>query len=362
MHNFLNKQESANRPNCNMRVLVVATSRKTRGGITSVIKAHETGEQWKKFHCHWVQTHRDGPAWRKILYFIVGMIDFLIRLPFYDIVHIHISQPTTVKRKALFLWFAKQANKRIIVHFHAYNVEETILGKTSKKYLQFFTTSDKVIVLSSWWKQQLVDVLNVSASKINILQNPCPQVNEVRGVKENFILYAGTIDQRKGYVDLIRSFSVIAPKYPNWKLVLAGNGEVENAKSLSNELNIETQVDFVGWIFGEKKDKIFRKARIFCLPSYAEGFPMAVLDAWAYGLPVITTPVGGIPDVAVDGENMLLFNPGDVNKLAENIEILITDTDIRERISQASLAFAKGQFNITTINNELGLIYASLNR
>lgn len=93
------------------RVLVVATSRKTRGGITSVIKAHETGEQWKKFHCHWVQTHRDGPAWRKVLYFITGMADFLIRLPFYDIVHIHTADYGTEKRKRIFAKLTKLFGK-----------------------------------------------------------------------------------------------------------------------------------------------------------------------------------------------------------------------------------------------------------
>ena len=47
------------------KVLVIATSRKTRGGITSVVKAHETGEQWKKYHCRWIETHRDGNSIRK---------------------------------------------------------------------------------------------------------------------------------------------------------------------------------------------------------------------------------------------------------------------------------------------------------
>ncbi len=60
----------------NPRVLVVATSRKTRGGITSVVKAHETGEQWKKFHCRWIQTNRDSPVWRKLWYLVTALIEY----------------------------------------------------------------------------------------------------------------------------------------------------------------------------------------------------------------------------------------------------------------------------------------------
>ena len=66
----------------NTRVLILATSRKTRGGITAVLKAHETGVQWKRFHCHWVQTHRDGNNVRKLLYLAFAWLDFLVRIPF----------------------------------------------------------------------------------------------------------------------------------------------------------------------------------------------------------------------------------------------------------------------------------------
>ena len=88
------------------KVLIVATGRKTRGGITSVIMAHETGIQWKKYHCHWVQTHRDGSNAIKILYLIWALVDYLFRLPFYDIVHIHFSHPTSAKRKLCFFKLA----------------------------------------------------------------------------------------------------------------------------------------------------------------------------------------------------------------------------------------------------------------
>lgn len=135
---------------------------------------------------------------------------------------------------------------------------------------------------------------------------------------------------------------------------------MDKGKRVSKELKIANQVEFLGWVSGEEKDKVFRESMIFCLPSYAEGFPMAVLDAWAYGLPVVTTPVGGIPDVAIDGENMLLFNPGDINSLAGQLERLMVDEELRSRISLASVEFAEGKFNLDTINKQIGELYKTL--
>ena len=342
------------------KVLIVATSRKTRGGITSVIKAHETGEQWKRFHCHWVQTHRDGPNWRKVLYFVHGFIDFLIRVAWTDIVHIHISQPTSIKRKTIFFKIAKIFRKKILVHFHAFNTKDTISGNYARLYDYFFKNSDKVIVLSNWWKEELIKTLSTPSEKIEVLYNPCPITKQKESRKTNSILYAGTVNERKGYADLIKAFAKIADKNPSWVLNIAGNGEIKQGKELAEKLNITERVNFLGWIDGKAKETAFLEASIFCLPSYAEGFPMAVLDAWAYGIPVIATPVGGIPDVAVNGENMLLFNPGDINSLASQLDKLINDSNLRSRLSQHSIGFAKDDFNISTINTRLGEIYKGL--
>ena len=87
---------------------------------------------------------------------------------------------------------------------------------------------------------------------------------------------------------------------------------------------------------------------------------MAVLDAWAYGLPVITTPVGGIPDIAKDGENLLLFQPGNYDQLAVQMERLIKDSALREKIQKQSLILATTKFNINTINKEIEDLYKSL--
>ena len=85
---------------------------------------------------------------------------------------------------------------------------------------------------------------------------------------------------------------------------------------------------------------------------------MGVLDAWAYGIPCVVTPVGGLPDIVVDGENALVFPVGDVDMLARQLEKMISDNILREKIANASLDLAKTTFNIACINKKLDEIYA----
>ena len=339
------------------KVLVIATSQKTRGGITSVVKAHQKGKQWKEFHCKWIETHIDKGAVSKLWYLIKGFMVYLVLLPFYDIVHIHTSEPPSAIRKCMFVWWAKIWNKRIIVHFHAFSPDTTIRSKHQNIYKYLFNKADVVIVLSNLWKQYVNDVFHLG-NKVKVVYNPCTtEVTNKQYPKKNQILYAGTVNARKGYADMIKAFATIAKKYPEWEIVFAGNGEIEQGKNLAKKLDIEKQTIFLGWINGDIKDKAFKEATIFCLPSYAEGFPMAVLDAWAYGLPVITTPVGGIPDIAIDGKNLLLFNSGNIKMLAHQIEKIITESTLRENISKESIKLAQTTFNIDTINRQIGEIY-----
>ena len=87
---------------------------------------------------------------------------------------------------------------------------------------------------------------------------------------------------------------------------------------------------------------------------------MAVLDAWAYGLPVITTAVGGVVDIAINGENTLLFNPGDVETLASQIRLMISDKVLQERIKAASVELSQKVFNPDVINAQIANYYKQL--
>lgn len=342
------------------KILIIATSHITRGGVTSVVKAHQKGKQWEDYHCKWIETHIDkGFIW-KLWYLIKGWIAFLILLPFYDLVHIHTSEPASALRKCFFFPFAKILKKKIIIHFHAFSPDTTINSKFKPIYKYLFSNADCVIVLSGLWSQYVNEAFSLG-DKVRIIYNPCTTeiLNDTYPNKKQ-ILYAGTINARKGYADLIKAFAIIAPQYPDWSVIFAGNGEIDKGMALAKELKISSQIKFLGWVNGKDKDKVFKESSIFCLPSYAEGFPMAVLDAWAYGLPVITTPVGGIPDIAKDGINLLLFNPGDIKSLAAALKRIIDDPILRENIKNESLRLSQTTFNIDTINNEIGNLYRQL--
>lgn len=348
------------------RVLVVATSRKTRGGITAVVKAHESGEQWKKYHCRWIETHRDGPAWRKIWYFVTALIEYIILLPFYDMVHIHVASYSSLKRKRYFLNIARYLNKKIIVHFHPHKPEVIFEKRTQKDYINFFKKADKIVALSPQWVRWIEEALDIHEN-VTYIFNPCPHVQRMEKLQKLHILFAGTLIKRKGYDILLHAFGKIAKEFPNWKLVIAGNAsllkgidEMKNAKDIAEQFGITQQVDFMGWVEGKEKEKVFQEASIYCLASEGEGFPMAVLDAWAYGLPCVVTPVGGLPDIVVDGKNALVFNYGDIDGLKEKLELIIRDVELRKSIAKESLLLAQTTFNINTINKQISELYESV--
>ena len=350
-----------------VKVLVVATSRETRGGITSVIKAHETGEQWKKYHCVWIQTHRDGSNFRKILYLFTAYILFLLFVPFCDIVHIHGTSGSSGKRKLPFIWLANKMGKKCIFHFHP-SSEGALKSVENRKILKsIFDRSDMILALSPFWVNLIKETFPNENYNIQVQWNPCPKVCRNRSKKKKYILYAGTLIKRKGYEVLLRAFSEIAYRNPDWSLFFAGNpylrdgiNELENGKRLAADLRIADKVKWLGWVSGKEKDKIFNEASIYCLASEGEGFPMGVLDAWAYGLPCVMTPVGGIQDIVKDGINGILFPIGDYDTLAKKLEMLMTNEDLQASIVSKTDQLVYGEFCVDRVNEHLEHIYSSL--
>ena len=335
-------------------VLIVATSRKTKGGITTVLKAFEKMPFWEKWNCLWLETHIDGNFYDKLIIAFSSYIKFLFLVPKYSIVHIHLSWKMSLFRKIPFIFTAKLFKKKVIIHVHA-SAKKTILSNHKNLYLKIFSKADAIVVL---YKNYINSLDNNIKKKCFVIPNPCPSEICLKNRNpQNYILFAGTITKEKGVFDLIKAFSLIAKQYPYWKLIFAGSGDTKNCENLIEKLNLANQIKFKGWISGEAKNILFKNAGIFCLPSYTEGFPMAVLDAFAYGLPVVATPVGALKNVLVNESNSLIFNPGDINMLSIQLNRLISDLDFRKKISKESLILANNDFNVDKINNQICYLY-----
>ncbi|WP_418983895.1 glycosyltransferase family 4 protein [Alistipes sp.] len=313
---------------------------------------------WHTFHCRWIQTHRDGPVFRKLLYLTTAYIEFLCVIWFYTIVHVHLTAETSLKRKTGFITIARLLRKKVIIHFHPSGPQildnpTNIIDLKSK-----FSKADLVLVLSPEWARLIKAKLTIS-DNVRVLYNPCPTVTR-SVLRESYILFAGTLIPRKGYADLIRAFAMIAKDFPNWKVKFAGNGETDKAICLAKECGVDHQIDFLGWIEGDKKKEAFQHASIYCLASEGEGFPMGLLDAWAYGIPAVVTPVGGIPDIVKDGENGLVFPINDTEVLAQKLKQLIEDSRLRNNLVREADRYVDEVFNISHLSKKLSDLYQSL--
>lgn len=150
------------------------------------------------------------------------------------------------------------------------------------------------------------------------------------------VLFVGRLVVEKCPADLLAAVEELA----SVELVVAGEG----ALSASLRRNAGGGVRFLGTVGQEDLPGWYAWADVFCLPSRAEGLPVVLMEAMATGLPVVTTPVGGIPELVVDGGNGLLVDPGDVAGIGAALERL-RDGDLRACLGRAGRAAVEAGFD-----------------
>jgi glycosyltransferase involved in cell wall biosynthesis len=149
------------------------------------------------------------------------------------------------------------------------------------------------------------------------------------------ILSVGAIQRRKNIVRLVEAFESTAPE---WKLVLAGSFgfEAEEALARIGRSPRKQDIRVLDYVTRDEIERLYRRASIFAFPSLAEGFGMPVLDAMARGVPVLTSNVSAMPEVA--GDAALLVDPCDVRSIADGLCRLTASTALREELVERGLA------------------------
>jgi glycosyltransferase involved in cell wall biosynthesis len=345
---------------------------KKGGGISSVVRTYLNSSLTKKYNIIYIHTMVEGTKMKSFFIGIKGLlrIIYLLLTQSVELVHIHTSSGWSFRRKAFVLLLAKIFRKKTILHLHSggfeifYNEENRTLGK--KIIRKVFNSASCIITLSSSWKKFVREItLNKS---IRILNNPVDfyriyrQIGDINETKKpgNLIFFMGEIKPGKGVYDIVKAFPSVAAQIPKVKAIFAGVGEINNLNNLCEKLEVDMIVETVGWVNESRKIEFFRTAKIFVLPSYYEGVPITLLEAMSAGLPIVTTPVGGIPDVFEDGINGYLIEPGDIDALSNTIVRLLKDEKLREIIGKNNIKKVKEEFDINVVVRKLSKIYEEL--
>jgi glycosyltransferase involved in cell wall biosynthesis len=174
-----------------------------------------------------------------------------------------------------------------------------------------------------------------------------------RGSDDGYVLYLGRLSEEKGVETLLRAHTAAKGA---WPLVVAGTGPLADVFRLKYG-----SATFAGHLSGDTLKQTISNAAVIVLPSECfDNCPMSVLEAMAYGKPVVGSRMGGIPELVAEGETGLLFEAGNVVQLREQLDTLMASPALRQSMGQAARLRAEREFSLDKHNAELMAIYESL--
>lgn len=215
-----------------------------------------------------------------------------------------------------------------------------------------------VIALTEAWSKVLLAI--EPRASVRVIGNPVPvpdALPEERDSGRPEVLFLGRLREKKGVFDLVRAIPLVLKRVPDAVFTLAGDGEMEAVRRLAVALGVSDAVRLPGWIKEAEKDAELSAARVLALPSYFEGLPVCVLEAMAAGVPVVATPVGGIPELLADGECGLLVPRGDVDALAEALVVALEDAGRRRRLRESAFRRVVNYYAIQGVLRQLDAVY-----
>ena len=278
-------------------------------------------------------------------------------LKHYDIVHFHEVNDLS------FPLFSCLVRKPKIIHCHGVDTQFLRRYYLSKMLLKHL--ANLYISISRQMTEDLLK-LGINRNKIVYLPNGVDtNLFAPQGQKEdNLLLYVGRLDANKGLHVLVKSLrhleksvrlAIIGPASWDRKYYL----DVLESIKKENQRG-KHRITYLGALDQPEVAKWCQKASILILPSFYEAFPVVILEALSCETPVIATPVGGIPELVRDYENGFLIPPNNPLKLAEAIEYLLDNKDIRIRMGKAGRKRGVKDFSLEVVAQKLRRVYEQI--
>lgn len=363
-----------------MRVLVTTPHLYLSGGVANYYNtiAKHFSVKAEFFELGALKVKED--AFQKARHMVSDWLGFRNRikknLKSYDLIHVNPSFVCgALVRDGVLVRIAKSMNQKTLVFFHGWNDKYT---KIVEKYFfsLFFSTfnkADAFIVLASEFENKIRDwgfkqPIYIATTPVDneLLKGYSIQdrIRRIQGQKAKKILFLSRIEKEKGILETIQACQILCTKYQDLRLIIAGDGSyMETARQFIKTVGMSDRVSFLGYVKGEGKIKAFLESDIYVFPSYhAEGMPTSVLEAMAFGLPVVTRPVGGLKDFFVDGQHGFMNESKDPVVIASLVQRIIQDRDLHKRMSISCHNYAKDKFMASKVAKTIESIYGTIVR
>jgi glycosyltransferase involved in cell wall biosynthesis len=260
----------------------------------------------------------------------------------------------SILRDGIYLFLARIYNLKTIIFIHGwdYDFTEKFIGIYFRLFKKIYFKSSAIIDLA----QKHINTLKGWGYKKPVyLETMAVDYNLIKGLNEEQIvkkfssnrinmLFLARIERSKGIYEAIDAYNILKKKYNNIGLTIAGDG--------SEESDIRTYIDScglseiktIGYVDGNAKINAFNDSDIYLFPSYFEGMPTSLLEAMAFGLPVVTREVGGISDFFENGRNGYMTESKDPEVFASLIELLILNKSLALAMGLNNYRYANQHF------------------
>jgi glycosyltransferase involved in cell wall biosynthesis len=286
-----------------------------------------------------------------------------------QVVHVHTSHGIAWLKDTFFLLAAKTCGCRVVLHIHSGYFDE--LNATRRSLFrcyarQVLLQADAVITVSTEWGRRLERT--VAGCRVYSLLN-CVAVETVKATPRSRTgraraLFLGSVGPSKGVFDLLEAMRQLRSKGCRLHLSIAGDeereGDLRRARAMVAEFGLSETCELVGPVRGKAKARLLEESTVFVLPSYNEGLPVALIEALSAGLAVVATPVGGIPEVVLDGHNGFLVPCRDAGALAGRLALLADDQRLRDLFGLRSREIAEQLLDVRPYVRRLTDLYELL--
>jgi glycosyltransferase involved in cell wall biosynthesis len=321
-------------------IAMLGVAPETRSGVATVVEAYRAHGLFKR----WPVTYIDTASLPSAVHTFGSLLAQHRRI----VVHAHVG--AGFWREAAFMGATIAANLPLIVHLHGTRIDSAVRW--------FLKRADVICVpceATRIWVKSI-------ARQSDVVVTPPPVAIEVPAVssKPNLVLFLGRLEAEKGIYDLLEALAAVRANVPDLRLVCAGEGDRIGVARYAERLGIADAVKFTGWVGPSGKRALLEHAAVFALPSYKEALPASLVEAMGAGIPVVASPVGGIPEVVTDGASGFLVGAGDTRNLQRALARLLTDRTLARRMGDAARQTAQARFGAHKALEPLEDLYEAL--